>query len=163
MEFIKYIKSIIKFICILTIILLINKNNVLNIKYKIKTERLISNDKNINYLLINDDKLIVQEGNEKEVLKNNNVYNMTNSTKYNHYLAGHNSKLVFNRLYRLNINDEIMYHINNKNIKYFVFDKKYINVDDNSIFNNKNYESLTLITCSFTNQKRYIVLCKKKE
>ena len=162
MEYLKYIKKLIRFICILTIVLVINKTNYLNVKYKIRTEKEIKNNININYLIINDYKLIVEEGKEKDILDKNKVYYMPNSQKDNYYLAGHNSKTVFNKIYYLKINDEIIYHINNESITYIVIDKKYINVDDNSIFNKKNYNSLILITCSFTNQKRYVVLCKKK-
>lgn len=162
MEYLKYIKNIIKFICILTIILIINKNNILNTKYKIKVDNEIKNNNSLNYIIINNYKLVVEYGDEKEILDENNVYYMPNSNKNNYYLAGHNSKLVFNRIYKLDYNDEVIFHINDKNIIYTVIDKRYINVDDNSIFNNKDYNSLTLITCSFTNQKRYIVLCKEK-
>lgn len=142
--------------------MILNKNNVKRISYKIKTEKIIKKNDDINYIVIDNYKLIVRTGNEKEVLDSNNVYLLNNSSSDNYFLAGHNSKLVFNRIYNLNLNDEVLFHINKNNYSYVVIEKKYIDVDDYSVFNKKSYDSLTLITCSFTNQKRYIVVCKRK-
>ena len=162
LEYLKYIKRIIKVLSVLTIILIINKNNYNSYNYKIRTEKEISHNKDTNYIIIDNTKLIIESGNEKDILNNNKVFYMPNSTVDNYFLAGHNNKLVFNRLYSLNINDHITFHINKNNYDYIVFNKKYIDVDDKTVFNKKNNNSLSLITCSFTNQKRYIVECKRK-
>ena len=123
----------------------------------------IENNNSTNYLRIYDNYYIVKSGIEKDVLDNNYVYYLNNSTSDNIFLAGHNSKVVFNILYRLNMSDEVIYHINNRDYVYEVINKEYIDVDDYSIFSKKNFSSLTLITCTYNNQKRYIVICRKKE
>ena len=74
-------------------------------------------------------------------------------------LAGHNNRYVFNKLYYLDINDEIVLSDSGKDYKYIVKDTKYINADDFSDFNIDN--SLILITCTYNNQKRYIVILEK--
>ena len=75
-------------------------------------------------------------------------------------LAGHNNRYVFNKLYYLTIGDEIIISDFNTDYKYIVKEMKYINVDDYSIFNNT--DSLTLITCTYDNQKRYVVISKRE-
>ena len=74
-------------------------------------------------------------------------------------LAGHNNRYVFNKLYYLDINDEVVLSDSGKDYKYIVKDTKYINTDDFSDFNRDN--SLILITCTYNNQKRYIVILEK--
>jgi len=74
-------------------------------------------------------------------------------------LAGHNNRFVFNKLYYLNINDEVIISDYIKDYKYIVKETKYINTDDFSDFNKDN--SLILITCTYNNQKRYIVILEK--
>ena len=74
-------------------------------------------------------------------------------------LAGHNNRYVFNKLYYLDIDDEIILSDSGKDYKYIVRNTKYINTDDFSDFNVDN--SLILITCTYDNQKRYIVILEK--
>lgn len=74
-------------------------------------------------------------------------------------LAGHNNRYVFNKLYYLNIGDEILISNESKDYKYIVDTTKYIKVDDYESLNNR--DSLTLITCTNNNQKRYIVIAKR--
>ena len=75
-------------------------------------------------------------------------------------LAGHNNRYVFNKLYYLNIGDEIIISNESKDYKYTVNKTKYIKVDDYNSLNNK--DSLTLITCTNNNQERYIVIAKRE-
>ena len=74
-------------------------------------------------------------------------------------LAGHNNRYVFNKLYYLDINDEIVLSDSGKDYKYLVRKTKYIDTDDFSDFNIDN--SLILITCTYDNQKRFIVILEK--
>ena len=142
MEYLDIIKRIIKILCVLSILLIINQNKIKSIKYNIRTKKEIENNNSTNYLRIYDNYYIVKSGIEKDVLDNNYVYYLNNSTSDNIFLAGHN----YNRDY-----------------VYEVINKEYIDVDDYSIFSKKNFSSLTLITCTYNNQKRYIVICRKKE
>ena len=75
-------------------------------------------------------------------------------------LAGHNNRYVFNKLYYLDIGDEVVLSNFSVDYHYIVKEKKYIEVDDYSEINIK--DSLILITCSYDNQKRYIVILKKE-
>ena len=75
-------------------------------------------------------------------------------------LAGHNNKYVFNKIYYLDIGDEIILSDSSKDYRYIVYKKKYISIDDYDALNNPN--SLTLITCTNNNQERYIVIAKKE-
>ena len=74
-------------------------------------------------------------------------------------LAGHNNRYVFNKIYNLDINDEIIISDFKIDYKYYVTDKYIIKVDDFSSFNDSN--SLYLMTCTNNNQERYIVKAKK--
>lgn len=74
-------------------------------------------------------------------------------------LAGHNNRYVFNKLYYLDINDEIILSDYGKDYKYIIRETKYIDTDDFSDFNIDN--SLILITCTYDNQKRFVVLLEK--
>ena len=75
-------------------------------------------------------------------------------------LAGHNNRYVFNKLYYLELNDEVVISDFNVDYRYTVKEMKYIKVDD---FNEINIpDSLILITCTSDNQKRYIVILKKE-
>ena len=74
-------------------------------------------------------------------------------------LAGHNNKYVFNKIYYLEVGDEIILSDNSKDYRYVVNKKRYIEVDDYDSLNNK--DSLTLITCTNNNQERYIVIAKR--
>ena len=75
-------------------------------------------------------------------------------------LAGHNNKYVFNKIYYLEVGDEIILSDNSKDYRYVVNKKRYIKVDDYDSLNNK--DSLTLITCTNNNQERYIVIAKRE-
>lgn len=75
-------------------------------------------------------------------------------------LAGHNNKYVFNKLYYMSIGDEIILSDFSLDYKYVVDDFKYISVDDYNELIHDN--SLVLITCTNDNQKRYIVIAKRK-
>lgn len=73
-------------------------------------------------------------------------------------LAGHNNRQVFNKIYYLDIGDEIYISDFKSDYRYVVSGNKYIDVDDFSEFNN----DLTLITCTNNNQERFIVKAKRE-
>ena len=75
-------------------------------------------------------------------------------------LAGHNNMYVFNKIYYLDIDDEIIISDFNVDYLYKVIGTKYIEVDDYDSLKVDN--SLILITCSNNNQKRYIVISKRR-
>ena len=75
-------------------------------------------------------------------------------------LAGHNNNYVFSNLYDLDIGNEIILSDFNLDYRYIVKELKYIKVNDYSIFDNK--DSITLITCTNNNQKRYVVIAKRE-
>lgn len=74
-------------------------------------------------------------------------------------LAGHNNRYVFNKIYNLDIDDEIIISDFNVDYSYKVVDKYIIKVDDFSTFNEGN--TLYLMTCTDNNQERFIVKTKK--
>ena len=100
----------------------------------------------------------------EELLDENYIYMPSYSDEIggsNIILAGHNNKYVFNKIYYLNINDEIIISDHGIDYVYFVKKTKYIDVEDyNSLYNNN---SITLITCTNDNQKRYIVIAEKNK
>lgn len=157
------LKKLIKFFSILTILLIISDDKVKEIKYEIKTNKIIENSYEEDYITINYYKLLIKEGNEQEVLDNNFVYMLDNSDLNNIFLAGHNNNLVFNRIYKLKVNDIVYLNFNNKKYEYLVTERRYIKVNDVSIFNKNDSKNLILITCTNNNQKRYIVKCKIKK
>ena len=75
-------------------------------------------------------------------------------------LAGHNNNYVFGNLYDLDIGNEIILSDFNLDYRYIVKELKYVKVNDYSIFENK--DSITLITCTNNNQKRYVVIAKRE-
>ncbi|MBR3116336.1 MAG: sortase [Bacilli bacterium] len=75
-------------------------------------------------------------------------------------LAGHNNRYVFNKLYSLDIGDEIVLSDFGTDYKYKVSELKYIKVDDFKELEKDN--SLVLITCTYDNQKRFIVILDKE-
>lgn len=75
-------------------------------------------------------------------------------------LAGHNNRYVFNKLYSLDIGDEMILSDFGTDYKYVVEEFKYIKVDDFKELVRDN--SLVLITCTYDNQKRFIVILKKE-
>lgn len=74
-------------------------------------------------------------------------------------LAGHNNRYVFNKIYDLNIKDQIIISDFNVDYSYRVIDKHIIKVDDFSYFNS---DGLYLITCTNNNQKRFIIKAKRE-
>lgn len=161
------LKNVIKTICILSFLLIINFNKINEVNYSIKTNEIINQEKELNntildHISINNYNLLIKSGNEKDVLDSNLVYMMDNSILNNIFLAGHNSNIVFHRIYDLNVNDEVILYLNNNKYVYYVYSAKYINVDNYSIYKSETFNKLTLITCSKNNQKRYVVICKLK-
>lgn len=73
-------------------------------------------------------------------------------------LAGHNNRQVFNRIYYLNVGDEIYISDFKSDYRYVVSGNKYIDVDDFNEFDN----DLTLITCTNNNQERFIIKAKRE-
>lgn len=74
-------------------------------------------------------------------------------------LAGHNNKYVFNKIYNLDINDDIIISDFNVDYNYKVIEKKIIKVDDFSYFSENG---LYLITCTNNNQERFIIKAKRE-
>lgn len=74
-------------------------------------------------------------------------------------LAGHNNKYVFNKIYNLDINDDIIISDFIVDYNYKVKEKKIIKVDDFSYFNE---DGLYLITCTNNNQERFIIKAKRE-
>ena len=137
-----------------------------------KIENII-NDKKINseydgyiYIPKINYKNIISKGNETEVLDKNIVLMVSNKEVFNNkygniILAGHNNKYVFNILYELSNNDEIIVS-DFKNIYSFnVYKTEYVNIKKTDILDNVYDEKiLTLITCTYDNQIRYVVTSK---
>ena len=74
-------------------------------------------------------------------------------------LAGHNNKYVFNKIYNLDIEDQIIISDFNVDYSYKVKEAKIIKVDDFSYFNE---DGLYLITCTNNNQQRYVIKAKRE-
>lgn len=155
------LKKLIKFFSILTILLIVSSQKINEIKYEIKVNNII-NKKEEDYISINNYKLLIKSGDEKEVLDNNFVYMLPNSDENNIFLAGHNNKIVFNRIYNLKENDNIYLNINGNLQKYTVTEGRCIRVNDTKIFLKNDTKMVHLITCTNNNQKRYVVKCEKK-
>ena len=165
------LKKVISIIMILLsiIILFYNdkqiKNNQDNIDDILETKEKSIYDGYI-YFKNLDYKLLIKKGDYNEVLNNNLVLMISDKNvidnKYgNIVLAGHNNKYVFNKIYKLNINDEIIISNFNNQYSYTVYKKEYINIKDKTILDNiYNDKILTLITCTNDNQTRYIVQSK---
>ena len=120
------------------------------------------------YISFKNNKLLIKIGTYNEVLNKNLVLMISNKDIINKeygniILAGHNNKYVFNNLYKLNINDEIIISDFKNKYKFIVEEKKYVNIKDKSILDNiYNDKILTLITCTNNNQIRYVVIGKLK-
>jgi LPXTG-site transpeptidase (sortase) family protein len=97
------------------------------------------------------------------VLDENKIYMLSNKSiikeKYgNIILSGHNNKYVFSKIYKLNINDEIIISDFNNEYKFIIYEIKYINIKDKTILDNiYDKKIVTLITCTNNTQTRYIV------
>lgn len=74
-------------------------------------------------------------------------------------LAGHNNKYVFNKIYHLEINDQIVISDFSIDYNYKVKERKIIKVDDFSFFEENG---LYLITCTNNNQERFIIKAKRE-
>lgn len=115
-----------------------------------------------------DKKLIIQKGDINKALSNNNVAIINNGSSIddkvgNTVLAGHNTKDVFNILYKLKLNDEIVINNYYKNYIFIVYEIKVVNIKDTYILDNiKDNKIITLITCTNNNQKRLIIRAKYK-
>lgn len=120
------------------------------------------------YIFFKNNKLLIKIGNYNEVLNKNLVLMISNKDIINKeygniILAGHNNKYVFNNLYKLSINDEIIISDFKNKYKFIVEEKKYVNIKDKSILDNiYNDKILTLITCTNNNQIRYVIIGKLK-
>ena len=156
------LKKLIKFFSILSILLIISNQKISEIRYEIKVNNIINNKKEEDYISINNYKLLIKRGDEKEVLDNNFVYMLPNSDSNNIFLAGHNNKIVFNRIYNLKENDDIYLNLKGDLQKYTVIERGCIRVNDTKIFLKNDTKMVHLITCTNNNQKRYVVKCEKK-
>ena len=107
-----------------------------------------------------DYKNLIKEGDDS---LNENLVEITNfSDKIGEekiILAGHNNKYVFNRIYNLDINDQIIISDFVVDYNYKVIERKIIKVDDFSYFNESG---LYLITCTNNNQERFIIKAKRE-
>lgn len=136
-------------------------DNIINLKKEEKNEKVNNIYEGYIYFPKFDYKNLIKVG--SDALDENLVEMLEFSDKIgesNIILAGHNNRYVFNKIYYLDINDQIIISDFNTDYRYIVKETKYIKVDDYSIFNNK--DSLTLITCSSDNQQRYIVIAKRE-
>ncbi len=153
------------FLIVSLFILFIPVTKEINLKKKV--EKVIENN-NINniysgfiYIPKFDYKNLIKEGDES---LDENLVELTNfSDKIDGnrvILAGHNNKYVFNKIYNLNIDDQIIISNFITDYNYKVVDKKVIKVDDFSYFNED--KSLYLITCTNNNQERFIIKAKRE-
>ena len=111
-------------------------------------------------------KNIISKGDEKEVLDKNIVLMISNKEVINKeygniILAGHNNKYVFNILYDISINDEIIISDFKNTYSFTVYKIDYVNIKNKSVLDNVyDKKILTLITCTNDNQIRYFVQSK---
>ena len=135
------------------------------IKIKINTNKIINNKKANNYLGYIyipkfDYKNIID--NKDNTLDNNEVLLPSFSDNIGDnkiILAGHNNRYVFNKIYNLDINDQIIISDFLVDYSYKVIDKTIIKVDDFSYFNE---DGLYLMTCTLNNQERFIIKAKRE-
>ena len=154
------LKKIIRTLCIIIIMFTLNINKVNEINHEIKINRIIK-EKEEDYIEINKYRLLIKEEDEDKTLDDNLVYKLPISNEKRIFLAGHNNKLVFNRIYSLNENDEIIVSMNNKKYKYKFKEKRMVKVNALDIFTKIHETCLVLITCSNDNQYRLFVICEK--
>jgi len=135
------------------------------INIKIKTNNLIKNkvvNEYLGYIYIPkfDYKNIID--NKSNTLDNNEVLLPSFSDNIGDnkiILAGHNNRYVFNKIYNLDINDQIIISDFLVDYSYKVIDKNIIKVDDFSYFNE---DGLYLMTCTLNNQERFIIKAKRE-
>lgn len=102
--------------------------------------------------------------------KNNNLKNNIKTIMNSDNLlilashSGNYRNAYFNDLNKLNINDEIIVNINNKETKY-ILNNKYDDIKDGNldIYFNKNKNTLILITCNKKNKKYQTIYVSYKE
>ena len=75
-------------------------------------------------------------------------------------LAGHNNRLVFNKIHNLDINDELILNIKENKKTYKVIKNIVVKNNDFSYLENTNEHLLTLITCVGNDNYRRIVVAK---
>ena len=76
-------------------------------------------------------------------------------------LFGHNNRNVFNFLYDLEINDELVLYAKDEKINYYVSSKKIISASDKSYLDIFNNSELRLFTCTLRNDERLVVIAKQ--
>lgn len=76
-------------------------------------------------------------------------------------LFGHNNRNVFNFLYDLEINDELVLYVKDEKINYYVSSKKIISASDKSYLDISNNSELRLFTCTIRNDERLVVIAKQ--
>ena len=165
------LKKVISIIMIsISIIILFYNNKQINDKNS-SIDEILEDKINIKYdgyILIPslNYKQLIKKGEYNEVLDNNLVLMISDkkviNNKYgNIILAGHNNKYVFNILYKLKDNDEIIISDFNNEYSYTVYKIMTVNIKDTYILDNVYDDKiLTLITCTNNNQKRLVVICK---
>ena len=136
------------------------------LKIKIKTNNIINKEivnEYLGYIYIPkfDYKNVID--NKDDTLDNNQVLLPSFSENIGDnkiILAGHNNRYVFNKIYNLDIDDQIIISDFNVDYSYKVKERKIIKVDDFSYFNEDN--SLYLMTCTDNNQERFIIKAKRE-
>ena len=136
----------------------------LNIKNKV--EKVIKNNNMDNiylgfvYIPKFNYKNLIKEG--EETLDENlvEITNFSDNIGENKIvLAGHNNRYVFNKIYKLDIDDQIIISDFKVDYSYKVKERKIIKVDDFSYF---NADGLYLMTCTDNNQERFIIKAKRE-
>lgn len=134
------------------------------LKIKVKTNTIINNNINqyLGYIYIPkfDYKNVID--NKDSTLDNNEVLLPSFSGNIGDkilILAGHNNRYVFNKIYNLVIDDQIIISDFKVDYSYKVKERKIIKVDDFSFFND---DGLYLMTCTDNNQERFIIKAKRE-
>lgn len=109
---------------------------------------------------------LIKNGEYDEILDSNLILMISDKdliqSKYgNIVLAGHNNKYVFSKLYKLELDDEIIISDFKNEYLYNVESLEYVNIKDTKVLDNiYDDKILTLITCTSDNQVRYVVKAK---
>lgn len=92
------------------------------------------------------------------------IWNQNKDLRKSHHivLAGHNVKGVFGKIKDLQEGDEIVVHFKDVIFLYEVVDKKIISVKDIDYLKETPIDKITLLTCTNDDQKRQIVIGKRK-
>ena len=161
----RLLKRIVKIFMFLSLfIFMIPVTKEINIKTKVNNVIKNNNINNIYsgfiYIPKFDYKNLIKEGDdslEDNLVEITNFSDKIGSNKV--ILAGHNNKYVFNKIYNLSINDQIIISDFAIDYNYKVIEKKIIKVDDFSYFNENG---LYLITCTNNNQERFVIKAKRE-